>query len=153
MSILRWKRPRASAAAHARQRVRMHRPCFLPLPKFSARAPKSAREARALPDSERLANAGPNLAVEFFSHALCEKIDICIWAQRGKHGRTGARHHCSAHFWLLEQPHLELRKRNKFLEHRTLEIVVEFPTAKILLRVGDTGKLARILPTFIGPRC
>ena len=84
-----------------------------------------ARMMRALPRIAlpRFARTGPKFRIELRFCALCQKIGVCICLQHGEDRGTRAGHQCSNHFWLLEQPHFQLRQKNKFFENGALQIV------------------------------
>ncbi len=77
-------------------------------------------------------------------HLYLERITANI-------GRTGPGHQRRAHLRLSEQPHLQLRQKNKLLENGTLQIVYESLISELLSCVRDTGNFSGILPARICP--
>src|SRR2546423_397638 len=104
------------------QRMRSNEQAFQP-----------ARETRALPN--RLAHARPKLRIEFSLSALRQKIAIRVCSQHREHRGPRAGNERGADFWLLEQPHLQLRQKHKLLENGPLQIIHEGLASKFLSTV------------------
>ena len=102
------------------------------------------RETRALPN--RFARARPQFRIELRLCTLGHKIDISILTHHREHRRTRPRHQRRAHLGLAEQPHLQLRQKNKLLDNGMLQIVYEGLISELLGRVWDTGNFSGILP-------
>src|SRR5437773_9327265 len=96
---------------------------------------------------------GPQLRVEFGFCALRDHVGLCIFAQCRDNCRPGSGHERCPDFRLLEQPHLELRDKNKFLEDRALQIVEESLVSEFLSCVRDAWNFERVLPVSVCPRC
>ena len=95
--------------------------------------------------------AAPQFPIKVLTRALGDKIDIYTQTQHREDRRTRTRHKRRADFRLFEQPHFELREKNKFLENRTLEIVEKRLAGEFLNFVRNAGNLSRILPARVGP--
>jgi hypothetical protein len=80
-----------------------------------------------------LACARPQIGIQFILRPRSNCSGIRAVTHNRKNCRTGSRHQRSAHFRLLAEPRFHLRKENKFLENRALEIVGKGDACKFLL--------------------
>src|SRR5215472_7111543 len=110
----------------------------------------SGRQRRPL---QRTRDAGPQFPIKRGLRAFCQKVSICVRPQHRAQGGTRPGHQRGTHFWLLEQPHFELRQKNKLFENGALQIVHEHLSVEFLSSVKDTWNLARISPARIRPFC
>src|SRR6266487_1296699 len=98
-----------------------------------------------------LASARPQLLIQLLTCALRDRIDIFVWPDHGKNCRTRSRHERGPDFRLLEQPHFELREKNKFLKNRALKIIDKSLAGEFLRSVREAGNFLRLLPARVGP--
>src|SRR5260370_35810882 len=98
-----------------------------------------------------LARACPQFRLNLCLRPLRYPISICILTQHCERCRPRTRHQRRTNFRLLEQPHLQLREKNKLFKDRTLEVVTESLAHEFLSSVRDAWNFSRASPVHECP--